>query len=57
MDASNKRYKIIDFEGETLEDGFISYGSAYHYLLSLFTPEHIRNMGLIIVRYMEGDNE
>lgn len=43
-------YKIVDYEGETLEDGFVTATDAYTYMSKLFTKEHIKNMGLRVVR-------
>ena len=43
-------YKIVDYEGETLEYGFKTATDAYTCMSKLFTKEHIKNMGLRVVR-------
>lgn len=43
-------YKIIDYEGETLEDGFVTATDAYTYMSILFTKDHIKNMSLSVVK-------
>ena len=43
-------YKIIDYEGETLEDGFVTATDAYTYMSILFTKDHIKNMSLRVVQ-------
>ena len=43
-------YKIIDYEGETLEDGFVTATDAYTYMSILFTKDHIKNMSLRVVK-------
>ena len=43
-------YKIIDYTGETVEDDFYSATAAYKFMSDLFTKEHIKNMGLKVIR-------
>lgn len=43
-------YKIVDYEGETLEDGFVTATDAYTYMSILFTKDHIKNMSLRVVK-------
>ena len=43
-------YKIIDFEGETVESGFVSYTAAWLWMHDLFTDKHIKNMEYKIIR-------
>ena len=43
-------YKIIDYEGETVADGFNTATDAYTCMSKLFTKTHIKNMGLRVVR-------
>ena len=51
------RYKIIDYEGETVADDFNTATDAYTVMNVLFTKTHIKNMGLRVVRETEEDNE
>lgn len=43
-------YKIIDYEGETVEDDFYTSTAAYMFMQDLFTKEHIKTMGLRVVK-------
>lgn len=49
-------YKIIDYEGETVADGFVTATDAYTVMSVLFTKEHIKNMGLRVVRMEDNNN-
>lgn len=49
-------YKIIDYEGETLEDGFVTATDAYTCMSKLFTKEHIKNMSLRVVKQEDNNN-
>ena len=49
-------YKIIDYTGETVEDDFYSTTAAYKFMSDLFTKEHIKNMGLKVIREENKEN-
>lgn len=49
-------YKIVDYEGETVQDGFYTATNAYIFMSTLFTKEHIKNMGLRVVGMEENNN-
>lgn len=43
-------YKIIDYEGEVVNDGFATYTEAFHWMTTTFTKKHIQLMGYKIVK-------
>ena len=43
-------YKIIDYAGETIKDGFSSAERAYSYLSLSFSPAFIHEMQFKVVR-------
>lgn len=49
-------YKIIDYEGETVEDDFYTATAAYMFMQDLFTKDHIKNMGLKVVKMEDQNN-
>ena len=49
-EAHEKRYCIVDYAGETVEEDFVSATAAYKWLHDLFTPSHIKEMGYHIIR-------
>ena len=49
-------YKIIDYEGETVADDFNTATDAYTCMSKLFTKEHIKNMGLRVVKQEDNNN-
>lgn len=38
------RYKIVDYKGETVNNGFVSYESAWKWIYENYTNEAIREL-------------
>ena len=43
-------YRIIDYAGETLKDGFDTCGRAYSYLYISYSVDFIHEMGFRVIR-------
>lgn len=43
-------YKIIDFDGDTVQDGFYTATAAYMYMQDLYSKDFIKDIGLRVVR-------
>ena len=50
-------YKIVDYTGNTVNDGFKTYGEAFKWMHSLFTDDHIKLMDYLIIPNMEDKDE
>lgn len=50
-------YAIIDYDGETLKDGFDSCERAYSYLYISYSTDFIHEMGLRVIREEEEDEQ
>lgn len=48
-------YKIIDYAGDTLEKGFVSYGAAWHWIYQRYTSAAIKELEVKVIREEEKD--
>lgn len=48
-------FKIIDYTGETVKDGFGSCAAAYYYLALTYTVDFIHEMHFRVIREEEED--
>jgi hypothetical protein len=46
-------YKIIDYAGETVKDGFGTAAAAYNFLYITYSVDFIKEMGFRVVRKEE----
>lgn len=49
-------YKVIDYEGEIMNSGFSTPGSAWNWIHSAFTPAFITDMNIHVVKEDKDDN-
>lgn len=43
-------YKVIDYAGDIVESGFVSYGSAWHWLYQNYTSIALKELEFKVVR-------
>lgn len=43
-------YKVVDYNDETVMDGFSTEGSAWNWIYSAFTKDCIKDIGLKVVK-------
>lgn len=48
-------YKVVDFNNETVRDGFSTEGAAWNWLYSVFTKDYIKDAGLNVVKEDDDD--
>lgn len=49
-------YKVVDFNNETVRDGFSTEGSAWNWIYFTFTKEYIKDVELKVVKEEDNDD-
>lgn len=50
-------FKIIDYAGDVLQDGFVSYGAAWNWIYQRYTNAVIKELEVKVIREEEEDEQ